>query len=556
MFGYVLYPDGGCRGQNEYGGAGIHGYRWNLTLTPKGIGHTTHSASLRGYDFKAETFDFDSKDIRTEVLEYGKADFLQWASQDTTKLKTPKVDKDKKEISTQPAFLTNFSTRAPVERYYDSAIPLEFGGTNNTAELNSAIHCLEMISQESDFDQAVMIVIRQDSQYVVDGHNLHMANWIANKFIRRDGTPIRNPELWLKLSTISKAIQDKGVKIIFEWVRAHGTDIGNNSADVLATMALFTSKSTAAVALHDSSFRVTAPADYWGTKSELRHPMMCLRYCFIDIATEQVVANEYYLSTQGKLEEMNGKRTSDDGFSIVRCAKQSRIEAVVAKQVSLPREIDYKFQVDLDTIYGADSRYVDIYGTEFLHRALDHKRHLQTYGKVLMTKELHPPFLTERLFDNMDILSDFLDNYQKTDQPTLTTTDITDYFYTITQETVKVKKDEEARVKLISTLKPDIAVGFHKMQVPAFWKETVGTVEQCEITLRLGIDLPERNALRKLEELLPKVYLLTHTLGPGAFMHAVIIEAGEDVGIWSGINSSIRVIAKKPTKTVPQDKTA
>ena len=147
MFGYVFYPDGGCRGQYEYGGAGIHGYRWNLNLTAKGIGHTSHSATFRGYAPKAESFDFSNKEAKAEIADMGRDEFHDWLSQDPN-------------LGTS---LSRFNHRVPVERYYDCFVPLDFGGTNNTAELNAAIHCLERIVTEPGMDAAAIIVMRQDS---------------------------------------------------------------------------------------------------------------------------------------------------------------------------------------------------------------------------------------------------------------------------------------------------------------------------------------------------------------------------------------------------------
>lgn len=549
MFGYVLYPDGGCRGNDpafRYCGGGIHGYRWNLALTPKGIGHTTHAATLRGYDFKADTLEFDTKEQRLQLLAGTKEQLVEWALTATDQVKTPRTDKEKE--SKVPVYLTKLDTRVPIERYYDCSIPMEVGGTNNTAELLAAILCLEQLANEPDFDQATMIVIRQDSKYVVDNHNQSLATWIENKFIRRDGSSINNPELWLRLNAVSQRVQEKGIKLIFQWVKAHNTDIGNNSADVLATMGLFNSKNPVTAANANDQFIISDPQDYWASNSDKCHPMLSHRYCYKDLSGGEPPQNQYYISSQGKLEEMTGKRTSDDGFAVVRCEKQPHIEEIFKKQISIPRELDYMFQVDLDNVYGTACRYVDIYGTDFLHRAVEHRRHLQTYGEVLVTKELHPPFLTQRLFDNMDILSTFLDDYKRDDLPAFHSTEVTQLFYNVEEVVVKAKKGEEATVKVESKLKPEFIVGFYKLQVNATYKEKPDELANCDITLRFGIDLPDRNSLRKLEEHNPKVYLVTNTLGPGSFMYAVVIETGEALGIWSGINSSIRVIAKQKEK--------
>jgi ribonuclease HI len=539
MFGYVFYPDGGCYPQHEYSGAGVHGYRWNLGLTARGIGHNSHSATFHGYVPKSESFDFANKEAKAEVNGLPREQFQDWA----------KEEKDGKK---------NIDYRVPVERYYDAFIPMEFGGTNNTAELNAAIHCLERIAAEPDFKDAGMVVIRQDSRYVVDGHNVYLQNWLDKDFTRRDGTKVSNPDLWKRFNTIASMIKAQGVYLNFEWVKGHGACIGNNAADELATAARIISKNPKECEQLDDSFRISEVTDYWASKSDMRHPMLCQRFLYTAVDnTAQGDRREYCLSTQGKVAELNGKRTSDDGFSVIRIAPQRHIEDIVTKQMSLPREIDYKFQVDLDSVYGSDTRYLDLYGVDFLHRALDHKRHLQTYGKVMVTQELHPPFLVDRMFDTTDILADFLDHYKDTSQQvTLHTRDITADFFDVKDEEVKVKKGEEPQTKRVTTIKPEIAVGYFKHKTLAHWKEQDGEIKECEITLRLGIDLPDRNALRRIGDRNPTVYLLTNRIGPGAFMYAVVIEAGDDAGIWSGVHSSLRVTAKPPVKEKAEKKAA
>lgn len=535
MFGYVFYPDGGCI-QNEHGGAGMHGYRWNLGLTAKGIGHNTHSATFRGYITKADSFEFASKDFKLEVNEKSREDFLTWLDGTT-------------------GTSSNFEHRVPLERYYDCYVPLEYGGTNNTAELMAAIHTLEKIIAEPDFKDAAIIVIRQDSRYVVDGNNTYLVNWLRNGFKRRDDSLVKNREIWERMHAINEAIRQAGVRLHYEWVEGHGTCIGNNSADELATAARITAKNPKDVAKLDVSFRISEVTDYWASRSDLRHPMMSMRYGYIGIEEAGKDRVEYYLSTQGKAADkekdkkadssLDGKRTADDGYSVVRIRPQRYLENILAKQVSLPREVDYKFKFDLDNIYGAAGRYLDIYGTDFLHRVVDHKRHLQTFGKVLVTTECMPAFLVDRIFDNMDILTDFLDNYKDETAPTLKLTEITSEFYELNEVPERVKKGEEPKTRIECKLKESIVVGYHKHKVNVNWKKTPEEVQSCDITLRLGIDLPDRNAMRRLEEYNPKVYVVTNTLGPGSFMYAVVIEAGDDLGIWSGVNSSIRVLPKE-----------
>lgn len=534
MFGYVFYPDGGCRPQHEYSGAGIHGYRWNLDLTPKGIGHTVQSATFNGYVVKAESFDFPNKEMKSEINDLPRDGFQQWLFEDSTRI----------------------SYRVPVEAYYDSFIPLDFGGTNNSAELYGAIHTLERIITEPNFKDAALVVIRQDSRYVVDGCNMHYERWAEKGFLRPDGTKRPNEDLWHRFMATLQAIRDLGVMVKLEWVGAHGTDLGNNTADLLATAGVFKSRIPKEVEKLDSSFRISEATGYWGTNSGSRHPMLNLRYLYASVIEANDPRREYYLCSQGKLPELTGKKTSDDGYAVIRCGADPFLESIIKHQATLPREVDYRFSLDLDSAYGEGGRYLGIYGTDFLYRMLPHSRSLFTLSEVPLTAEYNPPYLVDRVFDNTDILADLLDNYESPNQPTLHVTEITDTFYNRGSVDVKVKKGEEAATKEVTELKADITVGYSKHQVVVAYKDSEGEIIDIPLTLRVGIDLPDRNTLKRLEEGHPHVFLVTNTIGPGSFMYAVVIKAGNDSGIWSGINSSIRVIAKTAARAAKPSKLA
>lgn len=519
MHGYVFYPDGGARPQREHNGAGIHGYRWDLAAGTRSIGHSYATVTARGYSAKSDSADWMSKNKELASLS----------------------------LSEKRQVIDKYATcKVTPTHFYDCVAPFAFGGTNNTAELKATCVILNYALNNLDLNEATSLVIRQDAMYVVEGINERLAVWMSRNFIRKDGTEVPNAQIWKKLFELVEAVRATGVKFSIEWVEAHSKDIGNNSADQLATAAVFKAKETKLQEDHlDYEFKVTQDIEYWAGGLEDRHPLMFMRYCFMQAGDEGNVNGDnidYIFSSQGKETSLNGKRTSDDGYGVVRTKKQPLLEAVRAKHEQVKREVDYYYQIDVDSAHGAAYRYLNLYGNDILHRKHEHVRHLFV-GDAPVSEELHPPFLAGTIYNNALMLSDLLDNYKDQDAKTLCLTDITDTIYDVAEKDVKVGKGKEPRKELVCTLKPSIGTGYSSHKVKVSYKAGQES-EQCEITLRCGVDFPERSCLKRCEDQHPRVYVVTNWLG-GAFMYATVVESGDDLAIWSGINASLRVIGAK-----------
>jgi hypothetical protein len=128
-------------------------------------------------------------------------------------------------------------------------------------------------------------------------------------------------------------------------------------------------------------------------------------------------------------------------------------------------------------------------------------------------------------------------------------TDLTPILYETVVKTVK-KESTLQRV-----LKEQYTVGFAALDVMANYLSDAATGElgQATLKLTLGIDLLDRNGLRRLEKFNPKVSLITWLESELAFRHATVIEIDGAVGIWAGMYSNIRVITDKATAPVAVD---
>ena len=72
-----------------------------------------------------------------------------------------------------------------------------------------------------------------DSQYLVHAITKHWAeNWQRGGWIKGDGKPAKNPDLWQRMLDLIKTF----AKVDFQWVKGHAGDYYNERCDRLANM--------------------------------------------------------------------------------------------------------------------------------------------------------------------------------------------------------------------------------------------------------------------------------------------------------------------------------
>lgn len=109
-------------------------------------------------------------------------------------------------------------------REFVTAVP---DTTNNRMELTAVITALRDLPE-------CHLTMKTDSQYVVKGVTEWLAGWKRRGWINSQKKPVLNRDLWEELDAHIAA--HKG-KLIWEWVRGHADNEGNNRADELAQLA-------------------------------------------------------------------------------------------------------------------------------------------------------------------------------------------------------------------------------------------------------------------------------------------------------------------------------
>jgi ribonuclease HI len=106
--------------------------------------------------------------------------------------------------------------------------------TNNRMELMAAIGGLETLKRPCE------VVLTTDSQYVKLGVEEWMPRWRANGWRTSDKKPVKNQDLWERLSAALAAH-----RVSWRWVKGHAGHAENERVDRLARVAALTFKEQA-----------------------------------------------------------------------------------------------------------------------------------------------------------------------------------------------------------------------------------------------------------------------------------------------------------------------
>lgn len=510
MLGFVLYTDGGCRGPLQYTGSGVHGYVWDSSLTYRGVGMTSHVTTPMGYFPKQEVPEVFSAALKAkpELSTIGAAEFMKKYS----------------------------LHRVTPVTFFDGMKTIGANSTNNVAEMEAFIDALRCGLEYSRTKAKLSVLtIRADSKYalmvVVD--NMH--NWAANNFTLSSGEPVKNIPQVLQLLELFKSYEEEGIVIVREHVRAHNGEPGNETADYLSTAALFQSHNYPNGGFSEEKYSETDT--YWKSASEQRHPMLSHRFTYFDNLGVRRDAGTYYIGNQGREIELLGKRESDGAYGVVRLKEAVPvIEDIISVQVTLPTQVETLVMMDIDAVYGQNYRFLSRFGKLCVRRSNEYRNDLIAQDKTLLTREYTPALLAHRVYDNVFRLEGILDGYLA-GTCDVVAADVTDTFF-VSEE---VKKKDEVRIEM--KLRDDIPVGIPFIEVPAkFTAEEAAEPAFTEVLrLSMGIDMPDRNALRSMASKNPKVSVVTWRIGVGFHNYGVIIECDDATGIWAGMCSNLRL---------------
>lgn len=117
------------------------------------------------------------------------------------------------------------------ESIKDFSFPGFKGATNQQMEIKACVVALEEAMRLVELSQINTIVIYTDSMYVVGNYKKAMYSWPLNGWVKSDGGPVFNVQLWKELV---RKIKKVGRSVEIKWVKGHSNNIHNKAVDKMA----------------------------------------------------------------------------------------------------------------------------------------------------------------------------------------------------------------------------------------------------------------------------------------------------------------------------------
>lgn len=419
--------------------------------------------------------------------------------------------------------------------YVDHCLSFFSPATNNVAELSASIHSfnivLDALNAGAKISRMLMVL---DSQYVLNTLETYGDAYRRNGWMTSRGEPAKNQNEIETALVLRDKILEKGVKIEYQWIKGHAGEVGNGMADYLATIAVRRSKDMN----NPNQIQWSDPKDYWGADVDM-HPFLSFRRSFFNRVSEFNKPGEYLLIEPASEDLMMGKR-DHEAYAVVRLKEPNLYMETVREAQSKFRQDENRIIVDrMDRIR---NKFIQKFIREHGHYCLGpsvNDRAVNFLDKAAVAMEHNPPALFYRVVEALGVITSRLDEFvqltgtleqdqsTKLDVNGLVVHEITNDFYLV-EEKPNGKQGTVSK----KVLKPEFVVGY-KNHVIELEEERDGEKKKHKFALALGMDLPNRNALKHLEDHNPQVYLVTWKTSPDVLQYAFVIDCLTGTGMWS-----------------------
>ena len=510
----ILHTDGSCVPNPGEGGWGIHGYAYSNEPPKKGSGNPDFYVTNEGYVDKAMLDAFRKGEDPYEFLDEAKL------KEGTMSI----LDRHMESMEVTPLF------------YIDAFGPMG-PSTNNAGEITALIKALEYCQREN----IRTIHLWLDSEYTLDGFNKVLPLWAKNNWRRRDGQEIKNKELWQHLWKLKGELKDFDIRA--EWMPGHSIFLGNQLADQNANLG---KNMTLAGMIPEQTHKSEAQG-YWKAAEVDKHPLICHQKLFFNGTGSDRDAGRYFMGAIDKDLGLFGKRLSDTSYSVIQTKEPiASLETLIAHHAELGDHKDEMVVAHLSAFFKANVfKQFTEYGKWALYQPNSYNNNLSSVDKQVVTEVVDPPKKSLEAVLAMNAVAARLDEWLNQDSSVsrYAVTDLTPHLY---ETSITKKKNKDIPVtKLKASIKPGVA----SIEVDALYRDSNGVEITLPTILSFGIDVADRNGLKRIEETNPKVTLLTWEESPGVFRYFTVIEAGDDVGAYCGYYSNVRLNKAKQART-------
>lgn len=397
-------------------------------------------------------------------------------------------------------------------------------GTNNQGELTGVIRTLELL-MEKEIDLKTAIIYT-DSNYTIGLVNAFI-DTLTPDFLTDMQKP--NRELILELQSIMEVVLGKGIEIEVRWVKGHSTNLGNHLSDRMAFLGRY--KSTKGIA--ENVLHIIDSKNYWKVTVE-KDPMVNFRQLFFTRESRGISDKYSYVVMDYKKDVELGRKSNTSTFGIViKNEPIELIENMIKIYHDNLRTMSLLSSVNLKELYSQHNlTYHELFGND-IYTFFKKKGILSVMEENIVVNAINPPGLANQAMTKTLTLYDIINSYNShkldnTGETAFRTFhDITDYVY-------------ETNDKGKTVIKIDMIDKVIEVPVKIADKDIT-------IPLYLETDALNRNSLKKLEKLKPKITLVVDQQSEQHIEYYTIIETEEngDIGVYCNFYSNKVFFPKK-----------
>lgn len=488
-WGLVLYTDGGYRGETNVSSWGMHGYFYDFVDRKGGYGLKKCGPTNTGYVGPGiRVVDEKGKILRRSV---------------------------KNRLDVKPV---------RIAAYIDGYQP-SIGGTNNQAEVSGLLNALLLIEAMSPPQTQLVL----DSEYAMKGALLWNSKWKEQNYIKPDGSPRDNKELWLEVDAVMTRLNEKKLNIAWDWTKGHMDDVGNNHADLISNQAM-----NAAINGHaDICYKVSPIGKYWSPTVTV-HPLLKEPRLYLAVNQTYKPITEgktYYFGNVGPTDDVEGQPSADRGYSVINIPTPDPVLDIVEDYfvANCLRNHDLfivRLRNDMLTKAKVYSEVLE-HGSKFFEPRPDLQVIKNVHTRAASKgfgEAIDPPERSNDLAENLIGLEMLLQKYMAGTHDEIIRHEITHLFFG--QEEKKNKVVAKYLASMKAATRADITFKHGELE------------HTRAIALSYGIDLPSQATLRSLVNFNPKVYVIHWQENALMRRYATVVESDIGIGLWCGIYSN------------------
>ncbi len=409
--------------------------------------------------------------------------------------------------------------------FYGSSEKLD---SNNSAELTAMKNALKFfVENEYKFKR---VVVHTDSSYVQKGINEWSKGWIKNGWKRQDGLDVNNKGLWLEILDAIEKYMDKGIELEINWIKGHNGHLGNIIADSLASNGSFNSSR----GIYHDEYSLIDAKEYLINKVDV-NPILDQPRMIFNSDSSKTTTGLYYMVKPSVPDNQIGVNDINTAYSIVYLKEpNSLLESIRNRQSVISDNQGGIFLARTDSIFS--KKYFQWLRNSIYHNLKRNSAKNNSDNSLLffnnepITVELKPMGLSIRVVEYISYLEYLFNLYLENDfslSKDFTVVDITDKFFNVEEKKTKTE------VKTNKVLKPEVKPGFKNTSIEI----NIDGVS-FKIPMSLGLDIPDRNVLKRLEVENPVISLILRKDSDHLYRYFVIIETSESTSVWSNMSSA------------------